>query len=274
MKKLLSLLLILSFSFGDVFTTIKNIIGEEKYQTYKELIQSTFKDQNSTLEEIITILEENGLIDLFFQSPQTITPTFIFKNNNPIFNTHTLYKTLDRLGYYYFYPKKVSTYGNYSITIEMKSTHHIDPLSFVQEIRNYGCEVIDIKNRGDYIYTIDCENERVNAYRLKDKTKSLINAKGEYWIDTNNFSKISIKSSKLDSWYPYVVMYDKNLNIINLIAKRNIQKTLILNIPNECKYIKIRDNFTKENIKRGIFVKGLKWTTLRELKDFQTIFLQ
>ncbi len=258
MKKIAFLLLIFSLSFGDVFTTIKNIIGEEKYATYKELIQSTFKDQNFTLEEIITILEENGLIDLFFQSPQTITPTFIFKNNNPIFNTHTLYKTLDRLGYYYFYPKKVSTYGGYSITIEMKSTHYIDPLNFMKRLKDFGCKVIDIKKDDNFIYTIDCQNEKINATPLTPTIQALSNPKGNYWINPNGFKKIKIKSSRFDYFHPYIVFFDKNLNVISTIEDNDVKKSITISIPSLCKYIKISDNFTKENIKRGIFVKGLK----------------
>jgi len=67
-----------------------------------------------------------------------------------------------------------------------------------------------------------------------------------------------ITTSKLDNWYPYVVFFDKNLNILNIIAKENSQKTIYLDIPQECAYIKISDNYSKTNFKRGITIKGIK----------------
>ncbi|NPA11446.1 MAG: hypothetical protein GXO62_04315 [Epsilonproteobacteria bacterium] len=234
---------------------IENLIGQ-KAKTYKGLIQNI--DQNASLEEIITVLKENGLIDLFFDSPKIIHPKFIFLNNTPIFNTKTLYSTLQNLGYYYFYPSRVSNHGTYEVTIEMKSIHHIDPLSFIKEIKTFGCKVTDIKNQTDFIYTINCENEKVHAFTLKSKIASLINAKGEYWINPAGFDKIFIQTSRYDSWYPYVVFYDKSLNILNIYTSKNIERVVAIKIPQNTKYIKIRDNFTKENFKRGILIKGLK----------------
>ncbi len=258
MKKILFFLILTSLFAFNTSDIIKNIIGEQKYTTYKGLLKETINDQNASLKEIITALKENGLIDLFFKKPKLTHPTFIFINNNPVFNTKTLYETLQNLGYYYFYPSKIIKKENYSITLEINSNHHIDPLNFLNEIEHYGCKVIEINKKEDFTYKIDCENEIVKAIKLSQKTKSLVNAKGEYWIETGGFKKAYIKTSKYDFWYPYIVFYDKNLNILNIITSEFIQRQITLNIPENCKYIKIRDNYTKENFKRGIFIKGLQ----------------
>jgi hypothetical protein len=259
MKKLI-FFLIITLSFAKFENTIINLIGEKKYNEYHGLIQTLIQDQNATdITDVITILKENGLIELFFDKPKIIHPKFIFINNNPIFNTKTLYNSLNNLGYYYFYPVKIQKDGNYSITLELQSTHHIDPVNLINEMKTSGCNIIDISyNNSDYEYKIDCKNEKINAPLIPDKLKAFLNVKGEYYFDTNGTKAAIISTSKYDNWHPYIVFYDKNLNIVNLIAKKNRQKSIKINIPQECKYIKIRDNYTKENIKRGIFIKGIK----------------
>jgi len=275
MKKLIIFFFIITLSFAKYENLIINLIGKKTYTQYKGLIQTLIKEQNtSSIEDLITILKENGLLELFFKKPKNIHPTFIFKNNNPIFNTKTLFTALNNLGYFYFYPINIQKQNNiYKITIEMQSNHFIDPVNFIKEIKNHGCDVTNIKKDKNFIYYIDCSNEKIDATLLTNKTQNLLNIKGEYFINTNRFKKMMIKTSKYDNFHPYIAFYDKNLNLLNIISNNNVQKNLSLKIPNNCSYIKIRDNFTKENIKRGIFIKGIKWTILKELKDFQTIFL-
>ncbi|QCT94231.1 hypothetical protein FE773_03265 [Caminibacter mediatlanticus TB-2] len=260
MKKLVIFFLVLTFAFAKYENLIINLIGNKTYIQYKGLIQTLIKDNNvSSIEDVITILKENGLIELFFEKPKNIHPTFIFVNNNPIFNTKTLYNTLNNLGYYYFYPIKINKKNNiYKITLEMQSNHYIDPLNFIKEIKNYGCNVTNIKKTQNYTYYIDCQNEYINAPLITQKTQNFLNIKGEYWFNTNNFKKALIKTSKYDNFHPYIAFYDKNLNLLNIITNNNLQRQIIINIPKQCLYIKIRDNFTKENIKRGIFIKGLE----------------
>ncbi len=254
MKKIL-IFLFFTFAFS---YNIKDIVGERIYNQYQGIIKTIEKNAPNNLAELITILKENGLIELFFDTPKTIHPTFIFTNKNPQFNTKILYLSLKNLGYYYFYPSFIKNNQNFNITIEMKSTHHIDPVNFINEISKYGCKVINIKNKEDFIYTIDCLNEILPVPKITHKTKSFLNVKGEYWFDTNNFKSILITTSKFDKWHPYISIYDKNLNPIFIYTSKNIQKKIKLNLTEDTKYIKIRDNFTKENIKRGIFIKGLQ----------------
>jgi len=256
MKKILIVFIFTVSVFANNIQTVKNLIGEEKFNTYYELLKPVLNE--TSLIKTLEYLQNNGLLDIFFNKPKLIHPSFVFINNNPVFNTKTLYSTLNSLGYYYFYPVKISKNGNYTITLEMKSTHYIDPLLFSKTIEQSGCKVISINKNENYSYTIDCENEHINTLKVIDKKIKLLNAKGIYWINPNSYNKIMIYSSKLDNWYPYIVFFDKNLNILNIIAKENSKRTVYLNIPAECAYIKISDIYSKENFKRGIIVKGIK----------------
>ena len=256
MKKILIVFIFTVSVFANNIQTVKNLIGEEKFNTYYELLKPVLNEPS--LIKTLEYLQNNGLLDIFFDKPRLINPTFIFIDNNPVFNTKKLYSTLNSLGYYYFYPVKLIKNKNYSITLEMKSTHFIDPLLFSKTIAQNGCKVVGINKHNHYIYTINCKNAHLDTLKVVSKKTKLLNAKGIYWINPNGFDKIMIYTSKLDNWYPYIVFFDKNLNILNIIAKENSKRTVFLNIPPECAYIKISDTYSKENFKRGIIIKGIK----------------
>jgi len=256
MKKIFLLILITLSVYANNSTFIKNLIGQQKYKNYYELLKPILNEKS--IIKTLEYLQNNGLIDLFFDKPKNIHPTFIFKDNNPIFDTKTLYTTLQYMGYYYYYPIEISKANNYKITIEMKSSHYIDPLLFSNLITKRGCEILNIKKTKDYTYIIDCKNQFLNATQTVDKKIKLLNAKGIYWINPNGFKKILISTSKLDNWYPHIVFFDTNLNILNIISKHNPQRFIYLKIPAECRYIKITDTFSKVNFKRGIYIKGIQ----------------
>jgi len=257
MKKILILIFAVFLLFADNTKTIKDLIGEKKFNTYHELLKPILNE--TSLTKTLEYLQNNGLLDIFFDKPKIIHPTFVFINNNPVFNTKTLYSILNSMGYYYFYPVEIKNEQNiYKITLEMKSTHYIDPLLFTKTLEQRGCKVLSIYKSSHYIYIIDAQNEKISALKVINKKIKLLNAKGVYWLKPNGFSKLSITTSKFDNWYPYIVFFDKNLNILNIISKENSQRSVYLNIPQECAYIKVSDTYSKENFKRGIYIKGIK----------------
>jgi hypothetical protein len=254
MKRLI-LLFLISLSFANE-TLIKNLIGEYKFQTFKALLAPIINNDN--IEENVKYLISNGLLDLNANKNE-ITPTFIFKTQAPLFDTKILYKTLKTIGYYSFYPTHIEKNNNlYKITLNIKTSEYINPINFIQTISQNGCQVVNIKKDENFTYFLNCEDRILNTILLSDEFKKEINAKGVYFISPNGFSKIEIKTSKFDNWYPYVVFYDKNLHIINIIDMDVSTNDLLLDIPEDCEYIKIADNFTKENFKRGIWIKGLQ----------------
>ena len=243
--------------FANSYYFAENIISKNLFKTYKKLIISSL-EENASLKDTIIFLENNGLLDLYKGVKNSISPRFIFINNNPIFDTKTLYDSLYYLGYINFYPIFIKKANNYLIELNITSNHYIDPLNLLNELKKRGCKIINIKKNKNFTYYIDCKNEKLKTYTLKNKIQALHTIKGIYWISPNNFKKIYINTSKYDFFHPYIVFYDKNLHILNIITSTNIKRKLVLKIPQNTKYIKIKDYFTKENIKRGIFIKGLK----------------
>jgi len=248
---------IFAFNVND---KVKNIIGVHNYQTYNKLLKKIFKHKKYTIEEVVSKLRNNGLLDIFFNAPKIIQTKFIFQNGNPIFDTKVLYDSLTSIGYYYFYPINIEKGDDYSIEIEFQSEHFIEPMSIIKEMKNRGCLITDLNRKKDkFIYNFDCEKIFIKeAKPLLPKSRKYVYASGVYWIKPNNFKKIKIYSKRLDFWHPYVVFYDKELNIIKLIENEDVNREVLSEIPEGTEYIKIMDSFNKENIKRGIIVKGLK----------------
>ena len=255
MKKLI-FFLIPFLVYANSYTIIKNIIGT-KYNTYENLIKTSV-DDNASIKQILVFIKNNGFLNLFFKNPTIIHPTFIFNGGNEILKTKILYESLNKMGFYDFYPSSVEKNSRYKITLEIKTLNKIDPLDFYDIMQKHGCNITNIQNNGNFTYYINCQEPKIDTYEITDNFDTFHNIKGIYWFKTNEYSKISIKTSKYDFFYPYIVFYDKNLNILNIITLKNIKRKLTLKIPTGCFYIKIQDNFTKENIKRGILIKGIK----------------
>jgi len=260
MKKIIILILfsIYLFAINDI-SKIKNLMGEENYQKYQKLIDKIFPKNDYNITTILNKLENNGLITLFFDKAKIIDTKFEFQNSNAILEQKILNNSLRNLGYYYFYPVEISKTDNfYEVSIEMKSEHFIDPVALINELNSIGCNVLDVsRNQGAFDYKIDCSNVFIKEAKiLKKDNQRFTNPNGVYWIKPNNFSKIFIRTSKLDTYHPSVWFYDKNLNLINVYRKNVVKKFLVLSVPPACEYIKITDIYSPENFKRGIIIKG------------------
>jgi len=261
MKKLVSIILISSFLFGFNTQKIKNLMGEENYQNYSKLLDKIFTKDSYDIYEILKKLKNNGLLELFFDKAKLIHTRFIFDGGDNILNTKILNDSLYNLGYYYYYYSNVDKVDDrYSIEIEFKSEHYIDPVSLIDEFNTRGCKVEDVyKIDKVFHYIFNCQNGIIKeAKQLTQDNQRFINSKGIYWLINDNFKTIKIKTKKIDFWHPSVWFYDKNLNLINNYKKNKKTTILTLAIPTDCKYIKITDMYSGENFKRGIIIKGLK----------------
>jgi hypothetical protein len=140
----------------------------------------------------------------------------------------------------------------------MKSEHFIDPVSLINELNSRGCEILDIsRDEKMFNYKIDCSNGFIKEVKnLTNKRQSFVNPNGIYWLKNDDFSKITIITSRIDTWHPSVWFYDKNMNLINVFRENIVVNFTTLQIPPACEYIKITDVYSPENFKRGIIIKG------------------
>jgi len=261
MRLFLSIFMVITLSFSFHNSKIENLMGEKKFNNYNKLLDKIFEKKEYSIYEILVKLENNGLLELFFDKARILHTKFIFNSKNLVFTTKILNNSLTSLGYYYFYFSDIENIDDkYTIVTEFKSEHFIDPVSFINEIQDRGCRILDVDKENDmFIYSIDCADLKVKESSLLDvKNRRYVNSKGIYWLKNNSFSKIKIKTKKIDYWHPSVWFYDKSLNLLNYRKINRKVTNLTLSIPPACKYIKIIDIYSGENFKRGIIVKGLK----------------
>ena len=261
MKKIIFVLIAISFLFSFDNKKIENLMGTNKFQTYNKLLSKIFTEDKYSIYEILGKLKDNGLLELFFDKAKIIHTNFVFEGGENILNAKILRDTLSSLGYYYFYPSEIEKKGNkFILNIEFKSEHFIDPVSLIDEMNIRGCKVLDVSRKKDiFEYKFDCQNGNIKEAKLLETTnKRYINANGIYWLLNDDFKKINIITKKIDYWHPSIWFYDKKLNLLNNVKINKKITYLTLNIPAGCKYIKIMDIYNGENFKRGIIVKGLK----------------
>jgi hypothetical protein len=70
----------------------------------------------------------------------------------------------------------------------------------------------------------------------------------------NNSKEIYIKSGMLNRWHPYIVFFDKELNILSIYEEDAVKKKVKVQIPENTKYIMIDDKYTLSNLKSGLQV--------------------
>jgi hypothetical protein len=141
-------------------------------------------------------------------------------------------------------------------TIKLKTAAAISPLRLSQELQSINSKIIDIKREGNskWSYSIDTTNSTV--YKAEDLISnnqlSLKKTTKPYMIRVSDINSITVTPSSGNSWYPSVVFYDNNLNIIEVVEKDSLHKSLKLDVPNNTKYIKIDDLYSLANLKQGL----------------------
>ena len=77
-----------------------------------------------------------------------------------------------------------------------------------------------------------------------------------YWLDVTVISQISMRSHKLDRWYPYILFVDENMKVVSEKKVQTVQKSFAMSVPSAAKYVRISDIYTLDNIKRGLSISG------------------
>lgn len=261
------LILIITFSVvlnANLDLKIKNILGNSDYNTHRNLInyiftnKSAYYDSDNKVNYVLLTskLQENGLLKLNLNSTQYIDVEFTI-SDNPKKSLKILKDILKSLGhYYYFTQEAISSNNSLRWSIKLKTAAAINPLSLSKELQSNGCRVSDITREGEnkWYYTINSSNSSIEKSEdlISNNELSLKKSLRPYMIKVNGASKITIDSNNGNNWYPNVVFYDENLNIIEIFKEDSLHKNLKLDVPNDTKYIKIDDLYTLANIKRGI----------------------
>lgn len=257
--------------FGDMIDDkIKSFIGEKEYLGSQKIIsillgdkkQYYLGDKKVDVVKLLKVLKKNGFMRLDLKSVNSVSITFTTKGN-PLLFLKILNTTLNSMGFNFYITKKaLKNSDGFSWTIQMNSEYLVDPVVLSNELKKYGCSIVDIvkKSKTNWSYFISSSNAKllskeVNSmvsYRLKKPIK-------RYWLTLLDMPKtINIKSYPLNRWHPYIAFFDSNLDILSVYSSDEVAKNLELDIPEDSKYIMIDDKYTISNIRSGlkIYTKG------------------
>jgi len=247
-------------------TKIQSFLDKKTYNENKKFIEVLFDpssdfymNERVNSVKVIQTLKDNGLLKLFFSSPRELKLNFK-TSGAPLFFVKIMEDTLRNMGYYRY----VTTASNLDSSefiweIGLNSEYATDPIILDKELGNRGCNIIDIQRESlqEWTYTIDMTNAHLNVPKIKPNEEyKLKHSLDANWLDISEVSKLKIRSSVRNRWYPYIAYYDNLLHLLKLIKKDTVTKKIVLNIPKNARYIKITDNYTIKNIKDELIINA------------------
>ena len=262
-KNFILIAIICVFANANLNERIQNILGYSDYNTHRNLINHIFSNENAfytngkiNYSRVSQELQNNDLLGLNLGSTREIDVTF-YINGNQKKSMKNINDILKVLGHQYFITKEeIVVDNNLKWSIKMKTASAINPLRLSQELQSINCNILDIKKEGNnkWAYSIDMSDSSI--YKAEDLVNNTqINLRKPlkpYIVKVENISKIYMNSNTGNTWYPSVVFYDNDFNMIETYEDYTSQKSIKISVPNNTKYIKIDDLYSLANLKRGI----------------------
>lgn len=246
---------------------IKMLIDDKVYKSNKEFINIIFTPESKyfnsgrvDIVKVVQTLKDNGLLNIFFKTPQEITIRFK-TSGTPLFFVKIMGDTLRNMGYYRYVTKESHlNSAAFHWTISLTSEYAIDPLILQRELEKNGCKIDDITRTSakEWEYMIDMREGRLDALVIHyPDALELKRSLYDYWIDVSDVEKIEIESSGRNNWYPYISYYNKSLHLLKVVKEERQHKKIVLEIPKCTKYIKISDTYTMKNIRDTLVLKPI-----------------
>ena len=238
---------------------IQSFLDETAYNENREFMNVIFEPQSAFYEndridsvKVVQTLKENGLLKLYFPNPSEFKLNFK-TSGAPLFFVKLMGDTLRNIGYYRY----VTTASNldaskFTWSIALTSEYATDPLILEQELQKSGCKIIDIERNSAYewTYVIDMGKGFLDIKKLFPREETeLKHSLYAHWLNISKIKGLDIRSSRRNSWYPYISYYDASMHLLKVIREDEIYYRIQLNIPQNAKYMKIADLYTMKNIR-------------------------
>ena len=258
--------LLLSVCFGDALREkVRGLVSEREYSLNSNFINKIFADRNAfytngslNIAKIVQSLKSNGLLNLRFSSPAEVALTFSARTS-PILLSRTTNDILATMGYTYFNVQKAEySNGLASITFVFSTEHAPDPLVIISSANRRGLNCIDIKRvnlqKWEYLLELDSLQIPNSATLTPTQSTPLRDVSGQYWINIQTQGSLQISSPQ--KWYPRIVLYDRNLVIVDtLLESKSPQNSASIRIPQGVSFVYITDANNPSNLKKGITVQ-------------------
>ncbi|PAF45043.1 hypothetical protein [Helicobacter sp. 11S02596-1] len=267
LKIAISIALFLSLAFADALDDkIENLIGTQAYNVNKNFINRIFNNKQAfyvdgriDIKKLVATLKDNGLLILKFSQPSELNITFV-SQTTPIFLTRSINSALSSMGYSYFAVSKAEyTAGIAKITFSFATEHALEPSIMIDELNKRGYIFTDIKRNSifDWEYDIELVDPKLANAREISPSNEVLEVRevsGEYWFSTKDSGNITI-TAKTPYWRPRIVLYDKDLQIINLISQTSTTKKITFSLLEGIRFIMVSDIQNPAIIKNGLEIK-------------------
>ncbi len=264
MKKLFLIFICLCSLKADINTAVKNMIGNHSYQVNRNLIAFIFKNKNDfyegssiNYEKVSQTLKNHNLLNLNLAQTSYIDIIFEFSNSSFI-SLLELKDILKRHGYYYYFTNKVEKKDTLFWEIKLKTQVAISPLILDKELKIRNCRLLDVRKESNnkWYYKINSDNTQVKKAKdlVNNSEISLKKSFKPYMVKIENANAIHIQSKRYNTWYPNIVFYDEQMNILEIYKDDKETESLRLDVPMDTRYIKINDLYSLYNLKRGIYI--------------------
>ncbi|WP_305862777.1 hypothetical protein [Helicobacter cholecystus] len=245
---------------------IENFIGKQAYYTNQNFIKKLFKDEKKFINEgqidyflILKTLKDNGLLELMFSEPSELQITIKAKSK-PIFLTRIINSTLSSIGYSYFTISKAKyEQGEVELTFSLVTEHILDPVIFLNELRKRGMISLSVKrdNLLHWEYNLEIQKWITlgSTPLLKQARFDIKKISGEYWFDVQAPGVLYIKKKNTRiGWFPRIVLYDKNLQILEIITQNSFAVESEIALNEKTAFVMVTDLNNPARLKYGLSV--------------------
>lgn len=259
-------LLLCTVLFGDLLDEkIRSFVTPNQYGVHSKLISKIFSDRGLFYDgssvnslKVLEKLKQDGLLRLDMKVPGEVSIRFRLDFSS-FFAIKAISDSLGAIGYNYF---TVSSARNgedgFYLDLSIDTEYNPDPVLLGEEFIKRGIKIGDISKEGNswgyVLSTFDPtmpEAERINIGERKNVSKLFDN----YWLDIKGGgSSLSLDSQSGNNWHPYVVFYDKHLNILSIFESESRSTRESFDIPSGTRFIKVGDSYGFYNIKNGFSV--------------------
>ncbi len=264
-KLLILMLLSVSLYASALDSTIKDLVDEKQYEKHKRLIDILFQKEQDyyagervNVVKVAKVLKENGLLQLFYDKP-TMTHITFTTSSKPVLFLKIVNDILLQMGFtYYLTDNVVFEGGKMTWKIQYMGNYVVDPLILAQRLEGYDAIIASIKkdayNR--FTYGLNLHDAKLDVPRLKPyESVEVKRAINDIWFDVSLGKFAVLQPLPGSLWYPEVVLYDKDLNIIKVVKRDEVRKTLYIDLTKQTRYISVSDIYQLENLKGGIRIK-------------------
>ncbi len=254
--------------FGEslLFDKVKSLVGDASYSknhSYIKIIFSPedayYKDGNVDVVKVAQTLKENGLLQLFFKSPQELELSFS-TNGGALLFVKIIEDILQNMGYYnYLLEDAKLSNSEFIWKIKLISEYAMDPTVLKKELKKTHSYLVNIERISPtkWSYEIDINGAHLNVYKIvNSKLMKLKRSQYAYWLDVSYSKKLSISSMNRNNWYPYIAIYDNRLRLLDIVKKDKKMSRMSIVLPKNAAYVKLDDIYSMKNIKDGLEIKA------------------